>query len=98
MLRSLIAAAVLLAAGAAGAQSWPEIEQKARGQTVYWNAWAGDERTNAFIAWTNDQVSKRYGVKVEQVKLRAAQAGREAFERDEAAQKQAAEEFAAMPR
>ena len=35
---------------------------------------------------------------VEQVKLRAAQAGREAFERDEAAQKQAAEEFAAMPR
>ncbi|TAJ34306.1 hypothetical protein [Bosea sp. (in: a-proteobacteria)] len=35
---------------------------------------------------------------VEQVKARAAQAGREAFERDEAAQKQAAEEFAAMPR
>jgi hypothetical protein len=35
---------------------------------------------------------------VEQVKLRAAQAGREAFERDEAAQKQAAEEFAAMQR
>ena len=35
---------------------------------------------------------------VEQVKLRATQAGREAFERDEAAQKQAAEEFAAMPR
>lgn len=35
---------------------------------------------------------------VEQVKARAAQAGREAFDRDEAAQKQAAEEFAAMPR
>lgn len=35
---------------------------------------------------------------VEQVKARAAQTGREAFERDEAAQKQAAEEFAAMPR
>ncbi len=35
---------------------------------------------------------------VEQVKLRAAQAGGEAFERDEAAQKQAAEEFAAAPR
>ncbi len=35
---------------------------------------------------------------IEQVKLRAAQAGREAFERDEAAQKQATEEFAAMPR
>jgi len=35
---------------------------------------------------------------IEQVKLRAAKAGREAFESDEAAQKQAAEDFAAMPR
>lgn len=35
---------------------------------------------------------------VEQVKARAAQAGRDAFERDEAAQKQAAEEFAAIAR
>lgn len=35
---------------------------------------------------------------IEQVKLRAVQAGREAFEQDEAAQKQAAEDFAAMPR
>jgi len=35
---------------------------------------------------------------IEQVKLRAAQAGREAFEQDEAAQKQAAEDFAAMKR
>jgi len=35
---------------------------------------------------------------IEQVKLRAARAGREAFEQDEAAQKQAAEDFAAMKR
>jgi hypothetical protein len=35
---------------------------------------------------------------IEQVKLKAAEAGREAFERDEAAQKQAAEDFAAMKR
>ncbi|MCO5092606.1 hypothetical protein [Bosea sp. (in: a-proteobacteria)] len=36
--------------------------------------------------------------RIEQVKLTAAQAGREAFERDEAARKQAAEDFAATRR
>jgi hypothetical protein len=35
---------------------------------------------------------------IEQVKHRAAQAGRDAFEQDETAQKQATEDFAAMPR
>lgn len=70
MLRSLMAFAAVLMATSVHAQSWPEVEAKARGQIVYWNAWAGDERTNAFIAWTGDQVSRRYGVRVEQVKLR----------------------------
>jgi putative thiamine transport system substrate-binding protein len=36
---------------------------------VYWNAWGGDARTNAFIAWVGEQTEARYGVKVEQVKL-----------------------------
>ncbi|MEO7055497.1 MAG: ABC transporter substrate-binding protein, partial [Caldimonas sp.] len=36
---------------------------------VYWNAWAGDERTNAFIAWVGGEVKKRHGVTVVQVKL-----------------------------
>ncbi|MBL8670840.1 MAG: ABC transporter substrate-binding protein, partial [Alphaproteobacteria bacterium] len=38
------------------ARPWPEILAKARGQTVYWNAWGGDERTNAFIAWAGQEV------------------------------------------
>ncbi len=47
-----------------------EIQARAKGQTVYWNAWGGDERTNAFIAWVGDEVGKRYGVTVRQVKLK----------------------------
>ena len=31
---------------------WAETLAQARGQTVYWHAWAGDEKVNAFIAWT----------------------------------------------
>jgi len=54
---------------AATAQSWDEIVEKARGQLVFWNAWGGDERINAYIAWAGDQVQARYGVTVQHVKL-----------------------------
>ena len=53
----------------AGAGSWDDTLAAAKGQTVYWNAWGGDERTNAFIAWVDQQVSAKYGIHVEQVKL-----------------------------
>jgi putative thiamine transport system substrate-binding protein len=48
---------------------WQQTLDTARGQTVYWNAWGGDARTNAFIAWVGAQTEARYGVKVAQVKL-----------------------------
>ena len=51
-------------------RAWPEIAAHAKGQTVYWNAWGGDERTNAFIAWVGGEVRRRYGITVEQVKLK----------------------------
>jgi putative thiamine transport system substrate-binding protein len=70
MTRVLIGLLVLLLPGLAAAQDWGAIEAKARGQTVYWNAWAGDERTNAFIAWAGEQSRARFGVRIEHVKLR----------------------------
>ncbi|MBL4919102.1 ABC transporter substrate-binding protein [Szabonella alba] len=48
---------------------WAATLEAAKGQTVYWNAWGGDARTNAFIEWVGDQTEARYGVRVEQVKL-----------------------------
>ena len=49
---------------------WNDIVAKARGQAVNFNAWAGDEKTNAFIAWVGTEVGQRYGIKLRQVKLR----------------------------
>jgi len=71
-LRSLLFAAVFAVACDAGAQviDWNATLAKARGQTVNWNAWAGDEKTNAFIAWVGDEVSRRHGVKINHVKLK----------------------------
>jgi putative thiamine transport system substrate-binding protein len=48
---------------------WPETLEKARGQTVYFNAWAGDENTNAFIAWVGERVRDLYGIRLVHVKI-----------------------------
>jgi putative thiamine transport system substrate-binding protein len=70
---ALILAAALVAmtsaARSADIPAWPDVVAAARGQTVYWNAWAGDEKINAYIAWVGDEVSRRYGITVQHVKL-----------------------------
>ena len=48
---------------------WATIESKARGQTVYFNAWAGSEQINAYLQWAATEVQRRYGVRVEHVKV-----------------------------
>ena len=68
-----LALATTLVSGWATAQpvpDWASVLAKARGQTVYWNAWAGDEKTNAFIAWAGEQVKARYDVSVQHVRLK----------------------------
>ncbi|MGE3290105.1 MAG: ABC transporter substrate-binding protein [Geminicoccaceae bacterium] len=60
---------LLLSVSSAAADEWEDVLSVARGQTVYWNAWGGDERTNAFISWVGEEVSRRFGVTVRHVKL-----------------------------
>ena len=56
-------------AAAAETRAWTEIVEAAKGQTVYWNAWGGDERINAYIAWVGERVWDDYGIMVRHVKL-----------------------------
>jgi putative thiamine transport system substrate-binding protein len=63
---------VLLSSGAASVEEsvrWKKVLDKARGQKVYWKAWAGSEATNSYIQWTAKQVEKRYGVTLRHVKI-----------------------------
>lgn len=62
---------VLPAGRSSGAEDrpWPEIVEVARGQTVHFNAWGGDDKINAYIAWAAERVSALYGVELVQVKL-----------------------------
>ncbi|MEQ9638585.1 MAG: ABC transporter substrate-binding protein [Alphaproteobacteria bacterium] len=59
----------VLAAPAALADGWDDVLARAKGQTVYFNAWGGSDTINAYIAWAGEEVEKRYGVKVSHVKL-----------------------------
>ena len=70
MLRALFALALwALAAGQAAAEPWTDTLAEARGQSVYWNAWGGDEQINAYIAWVAAQVQARFGIELSHVKL-----------------------------
>ena len=49
--------------------AWPAIMARARGQTVYFNAWAGSQNINAYLQWAGAEVQKRFGVKLQHVKI-----------------------------
>lgn len=50
-------------------QAWAAMETKARGQKVYFNAWGGSDRVNAYLQWVALEADKRFGIKLEHVKL-----------------------------
>lgn len=64
-----LAGSVLWLPSARAADSWAAIEAKARGRKVFFNAWGGSERTNAYIQWAAAQVSARWGVSLEHVRI-----------------------------
>ena len=48
---------------------WGAIASRARGQTVYFNAWAGSERINAYLQWAAAEIQRAHGVTLEHVKI-----------------------------
>ncbi len=71
--RRFVAAALatpwLAARAPAALPPWERIAAAARGQTVYFNAWAGSERINAYLQWAAGELARRHGVKLEHVKV-----------------------------
>ncbi len=53
----------------AQARPWADILQEARGQTVYFAAWAGSDKINDYLAWAKDQLRADFGVTLEHVKV-----------------------------
>lgn len=53
------------------AKSWDDVLKEARGQTVNWWMWAGDEGVNRYVdQWVAPRVKERYGVTVKRVAIK----------------------------
>jgi putative thiamine transport system substrate-binding protein len=70
----LLAASLSLAglsarAAAPDPQNWEALLAEARGQTVYFHAWGGEPRINAYLDWAADTVKERFGVAIVHVKV-----------------------------
>ncbi len=50
-------------------QDWSDIQTKAKGQTIYWNAWGGSERINNYIAWVGKELWDNNEITLKHVKV-----------------------------
>ncbi len=66
---ALLAGAAALPLCAQPSQAWTDVLARARGQTVYFNAWAGSERINAYLRWAAEQIEQQFGVRLQHVKI-----------------------------
>jgi putative thiamine transport system substrate-binding protein len=69
---SLLLLGLVLVRGTAAAapfEDWDAVLRQARGQTVYFNAWAGSARINDYIDWVGERVAAEYGITLAHVKL-----------------------------
>ena len=64
-----LGATTVLTAQAQDLSDWKAVQNAARGQTVYFHAWGGDPKINAFISWLGDRSFAQDEVKIEHVKL-----------------------------
>jgi putative thiamine transport system substrate-binding protein len=65
----LLIASLLALLRPAAAEDFAAIAERARGQTVYFNAWGGSRQINDYIAWAGEELQRRFGVGLVHVKL-----------------------------
>lgn len=63
------AAALPLTRLAQAGTAWEGVLAEARGQTVYFNAWAGSPVVNDYVAWAGTVLKSRFGVTLVHVKI-----------------------------
>ena len=63
------AAHAVTSALAPDSPAWRAIEAQAKGQTVYFNAWAGSPAINSYIQWAAAQLEQGYGLRLVHVKI-----------------------------
>ena len=65
----LLLAGLLLTAQSHAEQSWQQIKDEAKGQTVWFNAWGGDSAINQYLDWVSGEMKTHYAVDLKIVRL-----------------------------
>jgi putative thiamine transport system substrate-binding protein len=65
----LLLNSLILSFSVHAADTWKEIEQKAKGQTVYFHAWGGSQEINNYLRWADKELQRQYGVTLKHVKV-----------------------------
>lgn len=61
--------ALLLTAPAFATDSWQSLQQQAKGQTVWFNAWGGDQAVNRYLDWVSGEMKTHYAIDLKIVHL-----------------------------
>lgn len=48
---------------------WATLEQQARGETIYFNAWGGEPRINSYLNWVAEVLDERFDIDLQHVKI-----------------------------
>lgn len=48
---------------------WQQIKNDARGQTVWFNAWGGDNAVNQYLDWVSGEMKTHYAINLKIVRL-----------------------------
>ena len=65
----MLPVATLTGPALASDRDFATIRDAARGQTVYFNAWGGDDKINDYIAWAGNELARRHDITLKHVKL-----------------------------
>lgn len=60
---------LLFAAPALAADGWHAVQQQAKGQTVWFNAWGGDPAVNRYLDWVSGEMKTHYAINLKIVRL-----------------------------
>jgi len=60
---------LLMAGQTLADDGWQKIKQDARGQTVWFNAWGGDEAVNRYLDWVSGEMKSHYAINLKIVRL-----------------------------
>ncbi len=50
-------------------RDWAQVQARAAGNTVYFDAWGGDQAVNRYLVWVSDQVRLQFAIRLVQVKV-----------------------------